>query len=118
MSKQGYTPNFKWSVADLDRIFADAHRGLAAVEICAKLEGTILASPPQEIIKLCDEAGIAIRRGQASSVSPEVVKRHVAIATALRAGRKPKQVAYDLNASLPLVYLVASEFGISQRGSA
>lgn len=54
---QGYTPNFKWSIGDIDRLLADARRGKSVLDICAALEGTTLESPPEEILRLVHEAG-------------------------------------------------------------
>lgn len=57
MSKQGYTPNFKWSVGDIDRLVMAARSGKSVFDICAALKGTTLESEPGEILKLVHEAG-------------------------------------------------------------
>lgn len=54
---QGYTPNFKWSVADVDNILRGASKGMSVLDICNALKGSRLESTPEEIMKLVDEAG-------------------------------------------------------------
>lgn len=60
MSQQGYTPNFKWSMADVDRVAALARRHYTAENICAELRGTTLESTPAEIVRLMAELGILV----------------------------------------------------------
>jgi hypothetical protein len=61
MSKQGYTPNFKWSMADVYRVAALARKGWTAKDICMELRGTKLASMPYEIVALMADMNIRVR---------------------------------------------------------
>lgn len=56
-----YIPNFKWSVADVDRVAALARKHWTAENICMELRGTPLESTPAEIVKLMDEAGVHVQ---------------------------------------------------------
>jgi len=57
---QGYTPNFKWSVADVDRVAALARKGWTAENICLELRGTALESTPSEVVRLMADMGINV----------------------------------------------------------
>lgn len=53
--------NFKWSLGDVYRVVALAKGGQSASEICRGLEGTDLASEPEEIISICNSEGVFCR---------------------------------------------------------
>lgn len=57
---QGYTPNFKWSMAEVDRVAALARRHFTAENICMELRGTKLESTPHEIVALMSDMGISV----------------------------------------------------------
>ena len=61
MSRQGQRLNFKWSVADIDRVVALAKRGQSASEICDGLKGTSLESGLDEIIYICNSMGVFVQ---------------------------------------------------------
>lgn len=59
MSKQGYTPNFKWSVAGVDLVASYARKGWTAENICLELRGIIEATP-SEIVRLMADMSIHV----------------------------------------------------------
>lgn len=48
--------NFKWSMADVDRIARYSVSGMSIDQICAALAGTKFASEPEEIEDLVGQA--------------------------------------------------------------
>lgn len=57
---QGYTPNFKWSLADVDRVAVLARKGWTAENICMELRETELESTPIEIVALMRDMNIYV----------------------------------------------------------
>ena len=56
-------PNFKWTMADTDRVVKMAKARWTAVEICAAFAERFHAVP-EEIINICEERHVFVHRGR------------------------------------------------------
>ncbi len=55
--------NLKWTIADADRIIAWARAHWTASDIAAAFTSEGRKTSPDEIMKICSDAGQSIRRG-------------------------------------------------------
>lgn len=61
-----YVPNFKWTMADTDRVVRMAKAGWTAVEICAAFSDKFEASP-EEVIDICQNRRVFVYSGRRAS---------------------------------------------------
>lgn len=59
---QGQRLNFKWTMADVDRVREMVRHGGTADSICRELADTTLASTPAEIICMMHDMGVHVPR--------------------------------------------------------